>query len=475
MYIVFYIDFYAENTGYVGVGYHGYLGGVQDNLKKITDETSYGYLPKKARGAYDAVNVNVLKYINVLKSLPVKEGSSKNDITVMGFTWLIDYIKEISSIDQQFTQATLLYNDPAIDNRVLKLGLKDKINTVLTNCKVLISSIYEAENISEKGSFRTKPLAYIAFRKSLTDGTITEVKLIDKKDFSKKPKLNPLINSTYLWISVLYDTNTYCFANGYEDINDMGLLSNLVGFNIVVLNDPDPYLERLLSALRTFRNGATYPITGSLPMFFKADVLNMLSEYNDVFYPKLALDGGQILYYGDRATPLLKENTNPRYTALCNEMYEPMYYSLTHNVVFADTDEVATFLESGVLPNTPTSKTDLTETFYDTTFTKQNKVKKTLRKDVSTSLKKSRHRLTTVELPNGAKKTIHVWLLYGLNFPLRNTLKAIEKLDPVVYIQYRIIDGNFLRYQAIVETTQGRSIWSRHHIDHVLIDIENNK
>lgn len=473
--IVVYTDGSARpNPGFMGSGLHGYLYELNaPRPVKVGNwvHTSQGYLPIKSIEEGGIELVTPIEYLDMCHpfELPGTNNIGELVASYLVFEHFPDQVAQAKEI-HIITDSRLVVG--GIET-ILQKGLEaieakpehhqvhwrklfDYVCKFNLTGKVRFSWV-KGHN-DEIGNVKSDWHASIATNRS-TRGiydpflSTTPAKGYHKVDVELHPLLS--LKRIYFNSSNAFNKPGIYYQAGYSG-NDF-IFGKRVGeaaFSVVMLNEPDPYLESIFEC----QNEVDHEENAI--MYVKLDRIRDRSVYDYITTHGtccLTNDRKNLnLSFLDKKPVTIEVRPGElplRAIDIMNQLED-----LLNRLMLADGPVEA--IDPGV---TEIHYHDVSSVFYDVVI-KQSKdetlCKSVLHKEIGVGVKKIN---VSIEEPvEDGVKTFDLPLLFSDDIPPRNTLKKLEPLSPKIYLVTWRESSRVLRYATIVKTSDGAGIWSNH-------------
>jgi ribonuclease HI len=465
--MVIYCDGGARpNPGNIGWGNHGFIYSTQEpkkgsgNLTHIL--TASGYIPKTEKltpGAFS--EVTPISYLDIFGSSNVIATNNVAEILAMTNALQMAIDHNVSKItiytDSEYVRRALeeWHHEWVKRNWIRRDGspvpnaeqfkvLVDTLNLAKSK-NIEVHPHWVKAHVGILGNTIADKMATVGCMYSMRGVIRTDKKVSPAQGYWKSDSIrNPLISHK----RVIFSTDETANVKGLYLCTDSSREENMMGkrtpdgcYGVVMLNTPDPVIEKLREHHFNIACGANTFILARLDKLFSADVFQDIAEYGDIVFIRNNNHRFDIDYIDK--TPISKELMPLKLAARAIEEL-----SFIVGLMPVVTEEKET-------PNVYIQ--DITDLLYEKESKKGKKDAEDtfkLKSEFGVGSTKTEATFTT---PNGNQAKIG--LNFGIDLPHRNSLKKLEEFNPVVkLIVYR--EGiSSLRYLTSVTTKEGVGIY----------------
>lgn len=479
---VIYTDGGAKpNPGFIGWGMHGYLYTTEPSKQgpgiskhKITDA---GYMfPNKTTSPV----VTPLKYYDYLGS---KIGTGTNNEAEL--TALIHSLQELLKEDIKylhvFTDSDYLVK--GIKQGIVnwkKSGWKKHTGELLPNASLWqtiddLLTIYANKQIDIKvdwvkghadnfGNILADKLASIAVNYSINRLEKIEYKTTAAKGYWKKNiDKHPFIGHKRLYFNSSSSYNVpghYFLAKPGSDDTIIGKKTPDAGYSMIRLKNPEPVLETIKELQSIMSDDMNNIVVMRLDKILNPEVYETINEHGHQAMARASKYNPAINFIDNKPLTVIQNPPGLCLRAIqCSGILEEileLYLSSKAN--------------SATVYDWPNSKIhDITNVFYQPVRKKNNMTEGELELDSRFSVGFSSLELPlTVDYDNTSLK-LKVALALGLDLPNRNSLKRIEKSNPLVNLLTWQEGTRCFRYASIVEIDDAIGVWSNYYGNQIFI------
>jgi len=471
------------NPGFYGSGVHGYTYVDVEGKFKATktgswNATNRGYILDKDLEKSGAKPVSVISYLDAYAS---GDGHGTNNLAEINAMTL--FFEEFPGIVESIEELTILADsryaincittwiDSWIANNWISstgtpVSNKEAVQRLHSHVSGFrrtkaIDFIWVQGHNDEFGNVKADYLAGIGTRRAASGSPSTASEITPALGYHKvNVDLHPLIGLKRIYFNTDKELNEpgIYYQTGWSG-NDfiVGKRTPEAVFSVVVLNNPDPIIEAVISA-----QYKTDPQFNTI-VYAKMDRLRS----PDV-YPYLEKYGEHCLWKDKRSLNLNFLDTKPvtfevrpgelplRAIEVLNHLEELLRKFLNE------------YLANGVFEKGGYNYTvhDVTPHFYSTSE-KKGKTVYELNKEFKVGITKTEVRVQ--EEVEGELKELKLPLVFQDDIPGRNTLKKLESsVEKVFVITWRESD-RLLNYSTVIQTSDAIGIWSNHFANKILI------
>lgn len=495
--IVLYTDggTHSSNPGPIGYGIHGYSYTTEKPTKSLGLSnilpTQYGYRNKKEESieykdiTLEELNSDTAYLVDIKEIINVygtDSGDKTNNVAEMkAMLFALEYIYKHKDEYDKF----VIYSD---SNYVVK-GLNEYIDTweknqysksngeIISNKELWIAlkeakdklsnlpySIYWIKgHDNDIGNTMADLLATIGANKSYqgNKGYLSNpeemISITTNDFFIDDSEIHPLLSAKRFYFNPLRDKSDGKYYLGElgdkREDEEIGKEISDAGLSIVYLKNNDTVMEMIKSSQKEWLDRHNYNkdciVAGMLDIISMKSRYNDFLRYNDLIIKSPVRIRPDLFLLGDKDIPL-------------TVVLDPPYLSMRLLDQFTILEEKVEAIRNNIYNDIII---DITDRFYQDKMDKKNTViGRELRPDMTNTVKSIDVSFTDKE------KEITLTLTLGIDLPNRNTLKRLEKFNPIVSLLIWKVDNSLYNYACVIHTDNDEwGIWKSSYSNNHLV------
>ena len=448
--------------------------------------TEQGYVPRTSESKEKYTQVTPIKYLDFFGSSDVLASNNTAEVEAL-VNGLMELQKHDVKIIHIFTDSEYLRrgltewspiwkaknwiktDGQPVPNKDTWIRLLDEVDKLKAkDVKLKIDWVKGHNEVF--GNVIADLLATVAVNYSMNQIVRSEFKTTDaqgywKKDIQKHPFLsykNMLFNSVEE-----YSTPGKYYLARYEGDQGPGKKSPESCYSIIMLKQPDSVLEIIRKKQFKVSNDINSVICTRLDKVFNHTVYPYIVEHGE--YSLLPNRNNLDLNFLDDK-PLSIELNPPGKALKAVEDIAYIEEMLNHFLYINSVEKVTDSIREATIFNIGYRVLDITDTFYEITTKEKKKViteQLVVKKEFQTN--DTKDLIVNVMTKSGETFDIKVPLLLGIDMLSRNGLKAIENLNPKVYLLTWKESDKCFKYAIVIQTNDAVGIWSNIFANNVLV------